>query len=397
MLLIVFGFSTIFSGIIFNFTSNQTRSSQAIITEYERWIARNAVESAANMGISKLFQSPIFSWGTAFTNQAFSGAQYSVTYSDVTGDSIYEAKAIQVLTSVSYAGITDTSTAVYIQPAYSYFYFYLNNWPGGPALEYDTGDAVAGPIHSNQPMRISNNPVFIGKVSSHETGYQGISNPNPKFYGGAEFGTETIALPDLTPISNVASAGGDEYTTEIWVRFKVDSTYETSTDGITYSIPISMTAFNGTIITSGFNDIHVQGTVNGQMTVISGDDILIEDDIVYNDDPTTNPNYLGLIANDDVTIVNNLANANNVVIHAAIIARDGSFNVPGHDIGLPRGTLTLVGSLVENNYSEFGTYAGPITLTGYAFVHQYDTRLVTRTPPYFPRIANRVEKVFRSD
>ncbi len=401
LLIIVLGFSTIFSGIIFNFTSSQRRSSQAIVTEYERWIARNAIESAANMGISKLFQSPIFSWGTAFTNQTFNGAQYSVTYTDVTGDSIFEAKALQVLTSVSYAGITDTSVAVYIQPAYSYFYFYLNNWPGGPTLEYDTGDTVAGPIHSNQPMRISNNPVFIGKVSSDETGYQGISNPNPKFYGGAEFGTQAIATPDLTPIRNVAIAGGDEYTTTIWVRFNADSTYETSTNGIIYSAPISMTAYNGTIITTGAtSDIHVQGTVNGQMTVIAGRDILIEDDIVYNENPTTNPNsndYLGLIARTNVTIVNNLANASNVNIHAAVLARDGSFNVPGYNLGLPRGILTLVGSLVENNYSEFGTYLGPITLTGYAFNHQYDTRLITRTPPYFPRILNRIEKAFRSD
>ncbi len=149
-------------------------------------------------------------------------------------------------------------------------------------------------------------------------------------------------------------------------------------------------------MTTNDNDIHVEGTVDGQITILSDRDILIEDNIVYDDDPRINPNsddYLGLIARHRVTIVENVANSSDIEIHAAIIARHDEIEVPNYSSGGPWGTLTILGSIVENDFRPYGT----TTPTGYISNHIYDLRLRDRTPPYFPRLTNRIEKVYRSN
>lgn len=139
-----------------------------------------------------------------------------------------------------------------------------------------------------------------------------VASNDPKFYGGVEFGTPVIPLPDLGPLIATATAGGHVFANELWLRFNgTGGTYDYSTDGVTYFTQ-SISDFNGTIMTTNDNDIHVEGTVDGQITILSDRDILIEDNIVYDDDPRINPNsddYLGLIARHRVTIVENVANA----------------------------------------------------------------------------------------
>lgn len=223
-----------------------------------------------------------------------------------------------------------------------------------------------------------------------------VASNDPKFYGGVEFGTPVIPLPDLGPLIATATAGGHVFANELWLRFNgTGGTYDYSTDGVTYFTQ-SISDFNGTIMTTNDNDIHVEGTVDGQITILSDRDILIEDNIVYDDDPRINPNsddYLGLIARHRVTIVENVANSSDIEIHAAIIAHHDEINVPNYDSGGPWGNLTIVGSIVENDFRPYGT----TTPTGYISNHIYDLRLRDRTPPYFPRLTNRIEKVYRSN
>lgn len=394
LLIIVLGFSVIFSSIMFNLTSNHQRSANKMAYHYDKWIAQNAASSAANAAISKIYQN--FNWRTGYSNLSFFGANYSVTITDIPVDSTTEAKKLQVTAIATYGDKSDTTVSVFMQPAYSYYYYYVNtSWH--PSLKYEDGDTLIGPIHSNSMIRIKKNPVFIGRVSSSQDSFQNVGSADPKFYGGAEFGTQNIPLPDLSGVIGVAQAGGDVYNEELWLTFNFDGSYSCSTSTIDTLKFIS--DFNGTIMTTNGKKIHVKGVVNGKVTVISDRDILIEDNIVYAEDPRSNPNsddYLGLIAAHRVTVRDNVPNSNDVEIHAAIIARHDELMVENYDTGPPRGTLTILGSIVQNNAFPYGTYHEGGLETGYEGNHIYDARLMDKTPPFFPRL-DRVERVFRSD
>ncbi|MFQ5638771.1 MAG: hypothetical protein ACE5IR_12335 [bacterium] len=391
LLVIVLGFSTIFSSVLFNMSSSQVGSSQHLVAQYEKRIVRDVAESVTNVASSNLYQD--FNWQSGYSNKSLSGAGYSVAITDITGDSTRETKKIQVKTLATFAGHVDSSIAIFMQPAYSYYYFYLNNWPA--ALDFATGDTVTAPLHSNDRMRVSGSPVFLGKVSSSSNTFLGVlGGDTPKFYGGVEFGTQDIPLPDLTAITNEALAGGHVFNSEVWLRFNGDGTYDYSTDNWGSFLTESIANYNGTIITT-VQDIHVEGTVDGEVTVIANRDIFIEDDIVYAANPITNPNcndYLGLIARHRFRIVENAANSTDVVIHAAIIARHDEIVVTNYSTGGPWGTLTIIGSIAVNDYLPVGT----ATPTGYVLNHIYDVRLRNNTPPYFPRLS-RVEQLFRSN
>ncbi|NIV97465.1 hypothetical protein GWN42_32900 [candidate division KSB1 bacterium] len=396
LIIIVLGFSTIFTGVMFNMASNQQRSAQSIVRQYDKWIARNAIESVTNVAASKLYQN--FAWNAGYNNITFTGAACSVAVVDVTTDSITEAKKNQITTFVSYEDQRDTTAAIFIRPAYSYYRFFLNNWPN--SLEYETGDTIVGPVHTNGRIRIKGTPVFIEKVSTADVNFHPVlGGDDPKFYGGIEYGTQTISLPDLTPLETVATtAGGDVYSGEVWLTFNSDGTYDWSSDGVTYATK-NLSDYNGTIITTS-NNIHIStSTVNGQVTVLAENDIRIEGSIVYNDDPRTNPNsddYLGLIAKHRLVVADSVATSSGVEIHAAIIAHHDEINVENYNSGSPRGTLTILGSIVENHYLPYGTYSGGVLDHGYEGVHVYDARLRDKTPPYFPRVTTRIEQIFRS-
>jgi hypothetical protein len=394
LLIIVLGFATIFSGIMFKITSNQQRSSRAIVEQYEKWIAQNVSESVTNVAISKLYQPPVLSWQSGFSSLSFNGASYSVSITNITTDSTTEAKKIQVTTVATYENESDTTIAVLMQPAYSYYSYFANRWLS--SLVYDTGDTLTGPIHSNEFIQISNSPVFLAKVSSDETTYQGVTAPDPKFYGGLELGTQTIPLPNLTALIDSANAGGDVHASEVWLQFN-GTTYDVFYDPyITLDVTNNLSDYNGTIMTTGLQNIHVKGVVDGQVTVLSDQDIFIEEDIVYANDPRVNPNsddFLGLIASHRIEIPDN--GTMNLEIHAAMVANE-QFRVENYDLGLARGTLTILGSLVVEQDGPSGTYTSGTLVTGFDRIHIYDSRLRDKTPPYFPRL-DRVEMLFRSD
>ena len=390
LLIIVLGFSAIFGMTMFNVTANQQRSSRAILQQYENWLRRNAKETATNVGISKLYQNP--NW-TGTYNGSFGGATFTVTSSKLMPDSAHVAKGIQLTTSVTYDGIADTTTAVYFQPAYSYFYDFFHKWnpAGTPARpRYSTGDTVVAPIYVKERIRTTGSPVFMSKVVSSNATIDALSGA-PVFYDDIELGTATIlldnsvvaALIDTIIVKNILPD-----TDEIWLTL-MGASYKDSIPNLGILSTGFITDLNGVLMTGpGSNqDIHVQGTIDGQLTIYSDRDIRIENNITY---ATANA-FLGLIAKRNVTVADNFPNSTNV-IHATIMALE-NFNVEHYDTLPSMGTLTIFGSLIRKNWRPTGVG----TTNGYVLNHVYDPRLRIQTPPYFPRITNRNEKFFRSD
>ena len=153
--------------------------------------------------------------------------------------------------------------------------------------------------------------------------------------------------------------------------------------------------------------IYVNGNVNGlsgtlqqdeQTTIAASGSITIAGNIQYQtppnpSDPTSNPtNVLGLYASGGDIVIGPTA-PNNLIIQAVLMAGNSSsgynssVTVQNYNSGSPRGSVNLLGGLIEKYYGPFGTFnpsTGQIQ-TGYGRAFTYDSRMSRGfTPPFFP-------------
>jgi len=157
---------------------------------------------------------------------------------------------------------------------------------------------------------------------------------------------------------------------------------------------------NGTIV-------YVQGSINAlsgtlqqneQTTVAASGTITISNNVQYQtppnpSDPTSNPtNVLGLYSSGGDIVIGASA-PNNLVIQAVLMAGSAgssyrsSVTVANYNQGSSRGTVTLLGGLIEKYYGAFGTANAQTgqQLTGYGRAFTFDPRMSRGfNPPYFP-------------
>jgi hypothetical protein len=132
--------------------------------------------------------------------------------------------------------------------------------------------------------------------------------------------------------------------------------------------------------------VNVSGTLKGQLTIASQDDIVITGNLVYSQYPGGS-DVLGLVADNDVAVIHASGAdvTNDLTIDAAIMSLNHSFYVQNWSRGSPLGTLTVNGVIAQKFRGPVGTFSGSggIINTGYAKAYSYDTRLKYLTPPYF--------------
>ena len=150
------------------------------------------------------------------------------------------------------------------------------------------------------------------------------------------------------------------------------------------------------------------GTVqeNSTLTISSRNDIIISDHLRYasyssavgspGDADYVPPsaegyeNMLGIVSwEGDVEI--GASAPDNVEIHGTVLASEGIFQVDNYnDQGRgPRGTATLLGGAITDNYGAFGLFNGSTgqQVSGYGRNFVYDQRmLMGEAPPYFPSL-----------
>jgi hypothetical protein len=153
--------------------------------------------------------------------------------------------------------------------------------------------------------------------------------------------------------------------------------------------------------------VYVQGNVNAlsgtlqqneQTTIAASGTITITGNVQYQSppnpsDPRSNPtNVLGLYSSGGDIVIGSSA-PNNVTIQAVLMAGstgsayNSSVNVAGYNSGSPRGTINLLGGMIEKYYGAFGTFNAQTgaAQTGYGRNFTYDTRMSRGfNPPYFP-------------
>ncbi|MCO6473541.1 MAG: DUF4900 domain-containing protein [Melioribacteraceae bacterium] len=445
-ILLVAGFSIIFMVLGNNANNLSVRSVDNVYKYYYMSKAHSIASAGANIAASKIFFDN--SWRAGFSEIEYDGGLYNV---DI--EVLDPIRNVVLITSVGEYGTGSDkqyhSVEVKLQPSsFSRFaYFSENEKTGSSTIWWTTQDTVWGPFHTNDRMSIDGDPVFMGKATSHGGRYM-TRDSDPEFNGGYEETEEPLPIPTdgVDQLADAAADDGlyienDDGTKDtVYLTFKGDSL------GIKYSysetetiVKTSEAAPNGTIFVEG-GDIRMKGTVSGQYSVgtkeqeittttttgywkwdrrrrryvwaesttttttIAGGQVWLDDDIVYNDDPTdgnfgnhtyhmnglvgSSTDLLGIVAEKEIWITDNAANRNDINIHAALYSETKGFGAENYDSRSVSGNINLLGGITQNSRMAVGTFSGSTTISGFNKRYYYDNRLMVMSPPFFPGTGN---------
>ena len=397
-LFLVLGFSIIFMVAGRNFNSVATQT----IDNYNKYFYKTQCRYLANTGVNVINNKLWKNAALPDQTYTFSFAGGTIVDSLVTTDAVRNIKKIVSTGTITLGDGTvySSTTKVIVQPSlFSKFAYFSNDeTPGGTTIYWTTKDTVFGPMHTNDNLNVSGNPVFEGDVSIGGSLKKANSSDQPQFWSNFENNVQ-ISIPD-TGVSHVSryASGGAQFTGHslVYFEFRGDSVrYRSATSGTgsTWTYKLASTFAPNGVIYFQNAEVHVLGTVKGRYSLaVDGTtgnqgSFYIDDNIVYNTDPQTNPNstdMLGLLALNNVWITDNTANNNNVNIDAAIYCQTGSFGAQDYSTRPAAGFINLVGGITQATRGAVGTigYNGSIA-TGFSKRYRYDNRLLSTYPPYY--------------
>jgi Tfp pilus assembly protein PilX len=315
------------------------------------------------------------------------------------------------------------------------------------AVYWTTGAILNGPVHSNDGLYVCGSPTFNGNTDTYYNADTSNNVANSTQFGGpgSELNPKSCANssnyarngdpasgsllafpPANTSIRSQADGAlggtGCLYTGNTTITLlstgkmnvispKTLVTNAGCTPGNGLNLPANGVIYVQNVPSSGTNssscsgsacngDVSISGTLNGQLTVASQDDITITDDLVYHQYPGGG-DVLGLVADNDVDVLH-AANADvtdDINIDAAIMSLNHSFYVQNWTTGgntacsvshpCAVGTdhsINLNGVITQKFRGPVGTFSGsnpPVLQSGYNKNYTYDTRLKYLSPPYF--------------
>jgi len=381
-LFIVAGFSLIFLIVEYNMGNVSTRAVSNFADYYLNNFAHEAAVSGANFAANEIFFDA--SWHKGFTTD-INGATVDVTVK------VDAAKKTRTITAVAeYQGIEDTVEVVLCPSKFSKFAYYSES--EGSGIWWMDKDTVFGPFHTQDKLRISGKPTFYGKVSTLKGIEKKDKSSSANFYGGYESGVDLpIPTDGVASVKTEADKGGltiDKKDT-VYVTFQSDSIKIKYTfKGLETSYLASSFSPNGVIFIKDAKAVRLKGTVKGEYTLASDKgDIYLDDNIVYNTDPRTNPNstdVLGIVAKNDVIVTENAANNNNININASIYCEAGSFGAENYSKRPVSGIINLLGGIIQKERGAVGTFSGSKVTAGFSKNYRYDERLLVTYPPAYP-------------
>lgn len=400
LLILVMAFTITFIINSRNFTRMATDTTQNFSSYYYTMKCRNAAAVGINILNNRLF----FRAGAVDTVFTFEFDGVTVLDSLKTINPYLNIKKIVSIATVSLPHSAfapkgewyyKERTKVIVKPSMfsKYAYFSHNE---GASIFWAGRDSIFGPFHTNGNLQFNGNSVFTGLVTYGGT--LSLNGNNPKFLSGKQ-GNTNIQIP-TTGVDTVQSyaGGGVQISGQstVYLEFRGDSIrYRYNTTSPWNYRLLSTWTPNG-VISIVNAEVHIKGTIKGRYSIgVSGSstsltgagNVWIDDDIVYNTNPRTNPNstdMLGIIAEKNIVIADNTANRDNIKIEASMFAQEGSFTVQNYNSGSPRGTIWLYGGVVQYTRGAVGTGSGTSLSTGYWKNYKYDSRLLTSYPPHFP-------------
>lgn len=294
-------------------------------------------------------------------------------------------------------------------PSWSQFALWMDVNGG---ITFVAADIFNGWVHSNDRLSFTPSgglgPQFYDKLTSAATNFSGSTNGSV-FAKGFQLGADqdTMANVDFPALLTNAQLYGGTILTGL-TTITISGTIAKVTNprkgwtNFNYTIGASNLIYIKNAPSAGLNstgDLWVAGRLDGRLTIAVENDIYITNHIIYASNPITNTSSddaLGLISKDDIVVWTNAPN--NLNIYAAMLATGqantndpGSFGVQNHNTGSTRGDLNVWGSIVQDTRGAVGTQSGGVVVTGFEKNYGYDTRFRLTAPPYYPRVATKVD------
>lgn len=394
LILVVMGLIVVFGVIQLGVINRIDLAMGRTIEYHERMQGKNIANSLLERAVNEVEDD--LGWRDGLQEPDFLSGAGEVLVDDFTTDTTLGPYQL-LLTGTGVVGGSTTEVEVIMERTSFARYSYFTNIEG--SIYFITGDTVQGPLHTNDHIDIAGSPDFFGPVTSTQM-WQGTGTP--QFHSTTNFSSDSIHLPvNMTDLTNAANSGGLRFNDYIKVQLRADGTADISqwVSGGWWSsgywdtpVTYNLSDYNG-VISSSY-DVYVEGTLDGQLSIHSEDDIIVYGDVMYETDPETDPtsdDMLGLIGEDDVIVEENAHQASgsqDLRIDASIMAAGGSFTVEDYGSGSPRGRLYVTGGVIQNARGPVGTFSntwsGPVLQSGFQKSYSYDTRFLTRWPPYFP-------------
>lgn len=426
---VVMGFSLLFmiAGQFYNGVSG--RMTDNYIDYFEQTTAHNIAISGANMAANELFFDA--DWNAGYNNIDYQNGKLNVTI--INSDPKRHQK--QIYSVGTYNKIT-SEVIVTLSPSKFSRFAYFSVSEGAGDIWWINQDTVWGPFHTQDYLKASNHPSFMMSATTLKglKYYKNEKTDRPIIHGKYDQGVD-LALPkdgviqvknaaldksldgggyylDGTKKKKITNPGGatQEITlNDIYMEFqgeylvyKYGYEYKYKKGGKNYTdyvftdttrIHLPTAAPNGVVFMDNGN-IHMKGTINGQYTVgcngntesIYGN-VYLDDDIVYQNNPKTNPgalDLLGIVAKNGVIVTENPANNNDINIHASIYIENGGFGAENYKTRPVSGKINLLGGIQQALRGAVGTFSGNTIQSGFSKQYRYDDRLMVLYPPFFP-------------
>jgi hypothetical protein len=394
----------------------------------------------------------------SISNEPFGDGSYNVNVYPL-GGALYRIESTGMLED---SDITETlSLFVKDQPFNVYSYFtdvesYTRTyctwwgwcWTVQEPVWFISGDRLEGPVFTNSEYHISGDPEFYGQVQSvaNEIVYKSgppIDNPyfDPSYNPNPNFGVDPIALPNFSGDDNLEDLQnqGENFTGDTYIEFKDDGTMDVTNASRGWSDHNTSIPSSKGIYVGGGN-AYISGVLNGEVTVAagqggsgSGGNVVFKDNTRYSqrydaggslkplhtdidgdgEDEFTGidsdaTDYLGVIAEKNVIIDKDAPY--DLEINGSIMALGDSFVVERwYDSNYNKGTLTVLGGIIQRERGPVGTFSGSNKISGYSKNYIYDghdangeyegnlKRLNDHTLPYFPTTGEYVVKSWREE
>ena len=350
-------------------------------------------------------------WGGV---QSLGGGTYSVAITDlgIVGGAGSNVRRYKVTSTGTYGNRTRILTEyVQVDNYARYLWFTNTEMFSGTNVWFWSQDSLSGPTHTNGHLNIYGTPFFGGDVNSVDTYIKYYNNgtninlsqlsnaPNdvPTFQNGVNFGADPIVMPhQALNLRAAATSSGLSLTGNTAVVLNSNGTMNVTNSAKSWNNKNMALPANGALFVNKDSNNHgqltISGTLKGRLSVGSSDGIDIPGNLVYSNDPRTNPSstdVLGIISEGDVVIGHGSKNTPNadLEIDGCIMAMSTSFMMQDwDDPDYKHDTLTVLGGIIQDERGPVGTFNGSngTKNSGYSKSYAYDARLLSAPPPFIP-------------
>lgn len=334
------------------------------------------------------------------TGEVDGNATYSVDIEEDGGSPGGHIRRYLVTSTGTAASGTEKKVRVYaeIETFASYMHAsHHEETAGGSNIYFGPNDVLDGQVYVNDQLNIygSARILELARSAADSVNYQGGAT-SATFEGGLNLNvpplnfSEQFGTDHLDNLRAAAEDGGLVLTGIYLMTFNSDGsvTYR-RWDGSSWGAPedVDLDDVDGAIYIDG--DAYIEGTVNGQVSLASNDDIYLIGDLRYESavdpspfdgdfDPSAVDDTLGLVVRDRVEVYGD----DEIDVHAAILVTEGDdgFGARYRYSWIGEPAINLYGSLAQYRRGVVGRVNGQ----GFRKNYKYDTRLLLTPPPHYP-------------